>query len=91
MRIIARSKIKTELYESHPEAIKEDLRQSACNELLKHKIFIEPPLKYINGYTEVNMVFFAIGYTEIDRLKELAELYPEIKNTLQDIIVNKVT
>ena len=36
MRILATAQINTQVYEKYPEAIKSDLRQNICKELIKH-------------------------------------------------------
>ena len=87
MKIAATGKIATELYEKHNNAIKYNLRDNVCKELIKHDIFIEPPVNNINGYTSIEMHFFALSYSDINRLRELSDKYPELNKILQDIIV----
>lgn len=84
---MATATISTQVYEKHPEAIKSDLRQNICKELMKHDRFIEPPMKYRGDKTEVTAYFFCIDYPEVQQLKELSEKYPEIKEILHKIVV----
>lgn len=87
MKIAAKVEVSTELYKNHKEAIKSDLRTTVCNELIKHDVFIEPPMTNKNGIKSMEMHFFALSYRDIDRLRELAKKYPEINKILQDIII----
>ena len=88
MKIAAQAEVATELYEKYKEALKHELRGNVCNELMKHDVFIEPPTRTgRNGYTTMEMHFFALSYSDVDRLRELSDKYPEMKEILQDIIV----
>lgn len=88
MKIATQAKVATELYEKHNEALKHELRGNVCKELMKHDVFIEPPIRTDrNGYTTMEMHFFALSYSDVDRLRELSDKYPEMKEILQDIIV----
>jgi hypothetical protein len=87
MKISARAKIDKELYNTHQDLLKYELRKSISNELIKHKIFIEPPMNEINGFVSMEIHFFALSYSDVDKLKELIEKYPEIKNIIENIII----
>ena len=88
MKIAARAEVVTELYEKHNEALKHELRNNVCKELMKHNVFIEPPMNERNGIVSMEMHFFALSYSDIDKLRELTEKYPEIKSIIADILVN---
>ena len=89
MKITARAEVVTELYEKHNEALKHELRNNVCKELMKHNVFIEPPTRIgRNGYTTMEMHFFALSYSDIDKLRKLTEKYPEIKSIIADILIN---
>lgn len=88
MKIAVRAEIATEPYEKYNDVLKNELRSNVCKELMKHNVFIEPPTRTgRNGYTTMEMHFFALSYSDIDRLRELSDKYPEMKKVLQDIIV----
>ena len=88
MKIAAQAEVVTELYEKHNEALKHELRNNVCKELMKHNVFIEPPTRTgRNGYTTMEMHFFALSYSDIDKLRELTEKYPEIKSIIADILI----
>ena len=88
MKIAVQAEVATELYEKHNEALKHELRNNVCKELMKHNIFIEPPTRTCrNRHTTMEMHFFALSYSDVDKLRELADKYPEIKPILQNIIV----
>ena len=88
MKIAAQAEVATELYEKHNEALKHELRNNVCKELMKHEVFIEPPTRTgRNGHTTMEMHFFALSYSDVDELRELAEKYPEMKPILHNIIV----
>ena len=89
MKITTKVEVLTEMYEKHNDTLKSKLRASVCKELVKHEVFIEPAMNEGNGYTSMEMHFFALSYNDIDKLRELSKKYPEIKKILQDIIVNK--
>ena len=88
MKIAARAEVKKEVFDKHQDALKSELRVSLSKELMKHKIFIEPPINERNGVVSMEMNFFALSYSDIDRLRELTEKYPEIKSIIADIVVN---
>ena len=88
MKIAARAEVVTELYEKHNEALKHELRNKVCKELMKHNVFIEPPMNERNGIVSMEMHFFALSYSDVDKLRELTEKYPEIKSIIADILVN---
>jgi hypothetical protein len=90
MRILSTVTVPTSFAQEHPEIIKNELRQNICKELTKFDLFIEPPLKCRDNKTEVSMMFFVIGFDEINKLEELANKYPEISGILQEIVINKV-
>ena len=87
MKIAAQTEIATELYEKHNEALKQELRNNVCRELMKHDVFIEPTVNNRHGITSMEMHFFALSFDNVRELKELANKYPELNKTLQDIIV----
>jgi len=88
MKISAQAEVATELYEKHNDALKHELRGNVCKELMKHDVFIEQPTRTgRNGYTTMEMHSFARSYSDVDRLRELSDKYPEMKEILQDVIV----
>ena len=87
MRITSKTRINTEFYKKYPDSIKSEIRANVCSELIKHEVFIEPPLNYRGGFTEIEMVLFALTYRDIEKLKELSEKYPELNEILKDIVV----
>jgi len=88
MKIAAIAEVATELYEKHNDALKAELRGNVCKELMKHEVFIEPPTRTNrSGHTTMEMHFFALSYSDIYRLRELGDKYPEMKSVLQEIIV----
>jgi hypothetical protein len=88
MRITAKAQIKKEYYIQNEEYIKLELSKNLSKELLRHKIFIEPPMYEKDDIVTVETYFFALSYSDIDKLRELSLKYPEIKNILKDIIVH---
>lgn len=88
MRIVVRAEVKTEVYKKNNDILKHELRNNLCKELIKQDVFIEPPTRMSRiGYTTIEMHFFALSYSDISRLKELCDKYPEMNKILNDIIV----
>ena len=88
MKIVARAELKKELFDKYQDALKSELRANVSKELMKHNVFIEPPMNERNGIVSMEMHFFALSYSDIHRLYELTEKYPEIESIITDIIVN---
>ena len=90
MKITARAQTPNGLYEQNKEVLMYELKNNLCNELMKHNVFIEPPIKAIrDGYTTMEMHFFALSYLDIQKLKEFTDKYPELKTIISNIIMNK--
>ena len=87
MKIAARAEIKKEIFDKHQDVLKSELILSVSKELMKHKVFIEPPINERNGFVSMEMHFFALSYSDLDKLRALGENYPEIKDILADIVV----
>lgn len=87
MKIAARAEVEKEVFDKYQYALKSELRASISKELMKHSVFIEPPTNERNGVVSMEMHFFALSYSDIDRLRELTEKYPEIKSIVNDIVV----
>jgi hypothetical protein len=88
MRIAARVEIEKEVFDKYKDALKSELRTNLSKELMKHSVFIEPPMNERNGIVSMEMHFFALSYSDIHRLYELTEKYPEIGSVIADIVVN---
>lgn len=87
MKITARAEVVTELYEKYYEVLKHELRNNVCKELMKHNVFIEPPVNERNGLISMEMHFFALSYSDIDELRRFTKKYPEIGSIIADILV----
>ena len=88
MKIAARAEVEKEVFDNYEDSLKSELRANVSKELMKHSVFIEPPMNERNGIISMEMHFFALSYSDIHRLYELTEKYPEIKSIITDIIVN---
>ena len=87
MKIAARAEVKKEVFDKYQDALKSELRVNVSKELMKHKVFIEPPINERNGYVSMEMHFFALSYSDLDKLRALGEKYPEIKSIIADIVI----
>ena len=87
MKIAARAEIQKEIFDNLQDALKSELILSVSKELMEHKVFIEPPINERNGYVSMEIHFFALSYSDIDKLRELTEKYSEIKSIIADIVV----
>lgn len=87
MKIAARAEVKKEVFDKYQDALKSELRANVSKELMKHNVFIEPPMNERNGIVSMEMHFFALSYSDIDKLRELTEKYPEIKSIIANIVV----
>ena len=88
MKITARAEVEKEVFDNYKNALKNELRKNISKELMKHNVFIEPPMNERNGIVSMEVHFFALSYSDIHRLYELTEKYPEIESIITDIIVN---
>lgn len=88
MKIAARAEVKKEVFDKYQDALKGELRTNVCKELMKHNVFIEPPINERNGFVSMEMHFFVLSYSDIDRLRELSNKYPELQSILKNIIIN---
>lgn len=88
MKITARAGVRIEVFDKYQDALKSELKTNVCKELMKHNVFIEPPINERNGIVSMEMHFFALSYSDIDKLRELSNKYPDIRSILNDIIVN---
>lgn len=89
MRILTSAEMLTEVYEKDKDIVRYQLRQRLCDELTNQGVFIEPPLKNRNGNTEVTAVLFALTYDDIRKLDALKERYPDIRDILDNIIIER--
>lgn len=87
MKIAARAEVKKEVFDKYQDVLKSELRVNVSKELMKHNVFIEPPIIERNGIVSMEMHLFALSYSDIDKLRELTEKYPEIKSIIADIVV----
>jgi hypothetical protein len=87
MKIAARAEVKKEVFDEYKNALKNELRASVSRELMKHNVFIEPLMNERNGIIYMEMHFFALSYSDIGKLRELSEKYPDIKSIIADIVV----
>lgn len=88
MKIAARAEIEKEVFDKYQDALKIKLMSNVSKELMKHNVFIEPEINERNGIISKEMHFFALSYSDIDMLREFTEKYPEIKNIIDEIVVN---
>lgn len=88
MKISAEAKILKEIYNTYKDNLKKELIINICNELVKYNIFINPPVFEKNGYVMLEANFFVLSYSDIDKLRELSNKYPEIKSIIYNIINN---
>jgi len=87
MKITARAEVKKEVFDKYQDALKSELRANVSKELMKHNVYIEPPINERNGVVSMEMHFFALSYSDVDRLRELTDKYPEIKSIIVSIVV----
>jgi hypothetical protein len=87
MRITARAEVRKEIFDTHKDVLKHELMVNVSKELMKHNVFIEPPMSERNNTVSMEMHFFALSYDDVSRLKELANKYPEIKGIVSNIVV----
>jgi len=87
MKIAARAKVRKEIFDTHQDVLKHGLMMNVSKELMKHNVFIEPPIHEQNDTVSMEMHFFALSYDDVSRLEELANKYPEIKEIVRDIVV----
>lgn len=87
MKIAARAEVEKEVFDKYQDALKSELIANVSKELMKHKVFIEPLMNERNGIVSMEMHFFALSYSDVDRLRELTDKYPEVKNIIYDIVV----
>lgn len=89
MRISAKAEIKKEVLEIYKDSLKHRLRENVTNELMKHNVFIEPPMKDRNNNISMEMHFYALSFDDIRKLNEFTEKYPELKSIIAGIIIGK--
>ncbi|MGE4412913.1 MAG: hypothetical protein AB7E45_04355 [Candidatus Caldatribacteriota bacterium] len=87
MKIAARAEVIKEVFDKYQDALKSELRANVSKELMKRNVFIESPMNERNGIVSMEIHFFALSYSDIDKLRELTEKYPEIKSIIADIVV----
>ena len=87
MKIAARAEVKKEVFDKYQDALKSELRASVSKELIKNNVFIEPPINERNGIVSMEMHFFALSYSDIDKLREITKKYPELRSIIADIVV----
>ena len=88
MRLASTAKLEKDVYEKYPEVLKHKLKEGILNELMKHDVFIEPPIENKDGYVSMEMHFFALSFSDVRKLQDLAMIYPDIAHQLRSIIVD---
>jgi len=91
MKIIAKADVLSELYEKHKELLKYQLVKNISEELTKYDVLIDPlTTSNKNGYTSLEMHFFVLSYSDLDKLREFGDKYPEMEKIIQNIMIAKV-
>ena len=84
MKITARAEIDDKQYIIFPNELKRQLVQIISNELLYSGCLVES-----NSTLTMELECFVLSGSDIDKLINLVEKYPELDDIINNIIVNK--